>query len=139
VNSGVKKPLGLPFHEGARAIRERVEKLVRDEDELCASALAALSGEAADEKSVARLLGQRCLATRESITLIFRWMCQLDRRIGQIESHLSGLANRAADQEETMRMMCSLLKELDDPYGFGTSLDERVFGEAGRNPCDEQD
>ena len=139
MNSAAKKPAGLPFHQGPRAHSRRVRKLVREEAELASSVETALAGEHVDERSFARLLRARCSATRQGITLIFNWMSQLDRRISQLESHVSGLANRAANQEDTMRMMCSMLEELDDPYGFGQSLDERVLGEAAHGPADEQD
>ena len=76
---------------------------------------------------------------RAGITLIFHWMGQLDRRIGQIESRVSGLATRASDQQEALRMMCSVIQEIDDPYGFGQSLDERILGEAAHGPAEEQD
>ena len=29
-------------------------------------------------------------------------------------------------------MMCSVIQEIDDPYGFGLSLDERVLGDGAK-------
>ena len=57
---------------------------------------------------------------------IARWMMRLDRRMRQVESRLAALAGQAADQQEAIGMICTILRDLDDPYGFGLSLDERL-------------
>ena len=49
------------------------------------------------------------------------------------------MIKRASDHDEALRIVCALLKEIDDPYGFGESLDERIFGEAAHGPADEAD
>jgi hypothetical protein len=128
---------GLPVHEGSRGVRALLEKLAHQEAELAASIETALAGEHLDEKSIAQLLRARCSATREGLALIFRWMDQLDHRMKQLESRVSGLATRASDQQEALRMLCSVIQDLDDPYGFGLSLDERILGEAGHGPSDK--
>ena len=33
--------------------------------------------------------------------------------------------------------MCSVIQEIDDPYGFGLSLDERILGETAQGPSDD--
>jgi hypothetical protein len=50
-------------------------------------------------------------------------------------SRLNSLTNRAIEQENALRMMCEFLKDLDDPYGFGQSLDERVLGDGTSRTC----
>ncbi len=70
---------------------------------------------------------------------ILRWIDQLDRRVSQVESRLADLANQASDQGEAFRMMCSVIKNIEDPYGFGVSLDERILGDAGHATTDEQE
>jgi hypothetical protein len=92
-----------------------------------------------DENLHAQLLQARSLVPQQKLSSFFRWMDQLDRRMSQIESSLSDLANRSSTQDEAIRMMCSVLKEMDDPYGFGQGLDERIFGEAAKEPADERD
>ena len=57
---------------------------------------------------------------------IARWMMRLDRRISQVETRLAALAGQAANQQEAIAMICTILRDLDDPYGFGLSLDERL-------------
>jgi hypothetical protein len=139
MNSVPEEPAGPPLCAGPRALRAELEKLERQEAELASSLEAALAGEHLDEKSLVHLLQARCSATRDGITLIFHWLSQIDLRISRIESRVSGLATRASDQQETLRMMCSVIQEIDDPYGFGQSLDERILGEAAHGPADERD
>lgn len=57
---------------------------------------------------------------------IARWMMRLDRRMRQVETRLAALAGQAANQQEAIGMICTILRDLDDPYGFGLSLDERL-------------
>ena len=132
--SSAEKSTGLAQREGSRGFRDELERFARQEAELASTIETALAGDHLDEKSVAQLLRARCSATRDGLTLLFQWMDQLDRRIGQIDSRLSGLATRASDQQEALRMMCSVIQEIDDPYGFGLSLDERILGGAGAWP-----
>jgi hypothetical protein len=60
---------------------------------------------------------------------IERWMTQINRRLRRIESRLSALAGQAADHHEAIGMITTILRDLDDPYGFGASLDERLARE----------
>jgi hypothetical protein len=68
---------------------------------------------------------------------IARWMAQLDRRMRQVESRLATLAGQAADQQEAIGMIGTILRDLDDPYGFGSSLDERLAREGADRTEDE--
>ncbi len=137
MSSSAEKSTGLAERDGTRGLRDELERFARQEAELASSIEIALAGNHLDEKSVAQRLRARCSATRDGLTLLFEWMDQLDRRIRQIDSRLSGLATRASDQQEALRMMCSVIQEIDDPYGFGLSLDERILGETAQGPSDE--
>ncbi len=128
-----------PFRESMRAIREDLEKLARLEAELALSLQTALAAQRLNEEEFARLLQARCSATREGMMLIFRWLGHLERRVSHNESRVSDLITRVSDHDEALRMVCSLLKEIDDPYGFGLSLDERILGEAAERPADDWD
>jgi hypothetical protein len=139
MNNAPENLAGQALRERTRAIRQVVENLVSLEAEIALGLQAALAGAHLDEEAFARLVQARCAATRETIMLIFRSLGQLDRRISQIESRVSDLAMRAADQQNELRMICSVLKEIDDPYGFGLSLDERILGEAAQGPGDDQE
>ena len=57
---------------------------------------------------------------------IARWMMRVEQRMRRIEARLAALTSRAADQQESIGMICTILRDLDDPYGFGLSLDERL-------------
>jgi hypothetical protein len=92
-----------------------------------------------DENPLAQLLQARSPAAQQKLSHILRWMDQLDRRVSQVESSLRDLAGRSSEQDESIRMMCSVLKEIDDPYGCGQSLDERIFGDPARGPAEECD
>lgn len=60
------------------------------------------------------------------------WMARLDRRLRRVEAQLTALAGQAGEQGASIRMICTILRDLDDPYGFGPSLDERL----GLDPSD---
>jgi hypothetical protein len=139
MSSPAEKSTGVAQREGSRGLRDELERFARHEAELASSIDAVLAGDHLDEKSVAQLLRARCSATRDGLTLLFQWMDQLDRRIRQIDSRVSGLATRASDQQEALRMMCSVIQEIDDPYGFGLSLDERILGETAQGPSDDRE
>lgn len=68
---------------------------------------------------------------------IARWMARLDRRMRQVECRLAALAGQAADQQEAIGMICTILRDLDDPYGFGLGLDERLAREGSDRPEEE--
>jgi hypothetical protein len=137
VNSAAEVSTGSSVHAGPHALRAGLEQLAHQEAELASSIETALAGGQFDEKSIAQLLRARSSATREGITFIFQCIDQLERRIRQIETRVSDLATRASDQQEALRMMCTVIQELDDPYGFGLSLDERVLGESAQDSSDE--
>jgi hypothetical protein len=92
-----------------------------------------------DEKLLSQLLQAPSSVAQQKLAQIFRWLDQIDSRVNELESRLSDLANHASDQDEKLSMVCSVLKEIDDPYGFGRSLDERALGDAENGVIDEPD
>ena len=67
---------------------------------------------------------------------LYRRIEQLARRLGEQERRSAELADQADSHLEMIRMLCLAIKDLDDPYGMGASLDERIgLDEA----CVEQD
>ena len=138
MSSVTENSTGMAQREGSRGLRLELERFARQEAELASSIETALAGDHLDEKSVAQLLRAAEQPPRATgITFIFQCIDQLERRIRQIETRVSDLATRASDQQEALRMMCSVIQEIDDPYGFGLSLDERVLGEAAQGTSDE--
>jgi hypothetical protein len=101
-------------------------RAVPDEDCLTQSLETALENGYVDPKVVVPLLAARLSAIEYRLANVDRWMDRVKRRVAQMESRLTGLSERTSGQEEALRMMCLVLKDLDDPYGLGTSLDERI-------------
>jgi hypothetical protein len=92
-----------------------------------------------NEIMIAQLLQGPPAAADQKLSKILRWLDQIDSRVNELESRISELASRARDQDEKLNMMCSVLKEIDDPYGFGRTLDERILGDAETGSDDEPD
>ena len=126
----------LPSHESPCGVRADLEKLAVEESELTLGLETVLANGGLDEKSLAQFLQARSSAMQQRISLILGWMDQIDRRVNQMESRLSDLARHATDQDHTLSIMCSVLKEIDDPYGFGQSLDEQIFGDTTHEPTE---
>ena len=51
---------------------------------------------------------------------------QLALRLGDQERRSAKIASLVEGHEEALRLLCLALKEIDDPYGMGASLDERL-------------
>jgi septal ring factor EnvC (AmiA/AmiB activator) len=100
------------------------------DDGLARSLTEALGGGQVDPKQLVQFLAKRLAETERQLTQLGESLGRMNRRVSQVESRLKSLSNQAVDQEESLRMMCEVLKGLDDPYGFGQSLDERVIGDA---------
>jgi hypothetical protein len=95
MSNSAEKSTGLAGREGSCGLRAELETFARQEADLASRIETALAGDRLDEKSVAQLLRARSSATRDGLTLLFQRMDQLERRIGQIESRVSGLATCA--------------------------------------------
>jgi hypothetical protein len=89
-----------------------------------------------DLKELAGRLASRSEAMEQRQARISRWMLRLNRRLRRVESRLAVVAGRAADQQEAIRMICSILQDRDDPDGFGLSLDERLAYDEPDQPAD---
>ncbi len=77
-------------------------------------------------KDIVRLLACRLSATERRLARIDQWMDRIDRRMSRAESRVASQKDQSSKHEESIRMICTVLKDLDDPYGFGVSLDERL-------------
>jgi hypothetical protein len=92
-----------------------------------------------DIHELARRLVSRSEATKPGLARIARWMMRLDRRMRQVESRLGALTNQAADQQQAIGMICAILRDLDDPYGFGLSLDDRLACDGADRTAEEDE
>lgn len=71
------------------------------------------------------------------IGLIIRWLDVLTRRGTAQERRSMELSRRVNGLEESVRLLCEVLRQLDDPYGYGESLDARIAAESRQTPPDE--
>ncbi|MHB1556637.1 MAG: hypothetical protein ACYC61_04040 [Isosphaeraceae bacterium] len=108
-------------------------RLTEQGGSLTVSLTGAIENGTIDLRPVVQFLAARVWETERQLARLGRRMERIKRRVSELESELSRVADRSSQQEESIRMMCEVLKELDDPYGFGTSLDERLaYDEADR-------
>jgi hypothetical protein len=97
--------------------------------ELARSIEAMFAGEGRTRNHVAVLLAGRLSIADRRIALLARLATLMARRLLAVECRSERHANKISDHEEALRMVCEVLQELDDPYGFGKSLDERIAGD----------
>ena len=112
--------------------------LAQPEVELNSGLEAATHSGAVDLRPVVQFLASRLWDAEHQLARLGRRMEGMKRRVSELESQLSRMAGRSSEHEESIRMMCAVLKDLDDPYGFGMSLDERLaYDEADRTTEEE--
>ncbi len=102
------------------------DRLDRPEADRASELLAALQGGQMGAETAVRLLASRLMEAEGRLAQLGRSMDRMKRRLGDVESRLAGLENRSSEHGESLRMMCAILEDLDDPYGFGHSLDEQI-------------
>ncbi len=91
-----------------------------------------------DLRPVVQFLAARVWEAERQVARLARRLDGMKRRVSELESELSRVAGRSSAHADSIRMICTVLKELDDPYGFGTSLDERLaYDEADLTTEDE--
>lgn len=71
------------------------------------------------------------------LEMIVRWLDLLTRRTAAQERRSMELSRRINGIDESVRLVCEVLRQLDDPYGFGESLDARIAAESLPTPPDE--
>jgi hypothetical protein len=97
--------------------------------ELARGIEALLASEDHSGNHIAVLIAGRLSIADRRIALLARLAMLMARRLVAAESRSERLANEVSEHENALRMMCEVLQELDDPYGFGHSLDERIAGD----------
>jgi hypothetical protein len=102
-------------------------QLTRRDDSLARGVSAALGRGQVDPKDAVQFLENRLAEAERNLAELGRSMDRMNRRFSQMQSQLKCLSIQASDHEEALRMMCEVLRDLDDPYGFGQSLDERII------------
>jgi hypothetical protein len=64
--------------------------------------------------------------TRVLETPASRQIDEFELRVGDQERRSESMESLIRGHEKMLRMICIILKNLDDPYGMGTGLDERI-------------
>lgn len=92
-----------------------------------------------DAKELVALASQRLPIADRRLGLLARSVVRLARRVREVETHSRELASQVDSHEQSLRMICEILKQLDDPYGFGLSLDDRIADEDSDVSSSERD
>jgi hypothetical protein len=109
-----------------RAFGDRLDDLDRRVAELAQIAERAPRGGRRDDAAIGESVG-----AEERAEALSRRIDLLVRRLDRVTSRVDEIARQVAGHEDALKIVCLLLKQIDDPYGFGESLDERILG------CDE--
>lgn len=139
MNETGKKHRSSPAHDFPSRLRLDLDRVAVKESELTLSLEAVLADEHPDQQQIAQLLEARSSAAQQKFSLILKWMDQIDRRVSKVESRVADLARQTSDQGEAFHTLYSVLKEIEDPYGFGASLDEWILGDAGDEPTEDEE
>lgn len=116
----------------------RPQHLAGPEADLTLSLDNAIQNGTVDLRPVVQFLAARVWEAERQLGRLARRMDGMKRRVSELEFELSRVAGRSSAHADSIRMICTVLKELDDPYGFGTSLDERLaYDEADLTTEDE--
>lgn len=100
--------------------------------------LAAVESGHVDLKSAVCFLASHLSEAEGRLAHLDRSIIRMKRRASDVEFRLADLARESSRHEESLRMICTILKDLDDPYGFGVSLDERLAYEGPDWTPDEE-
>jgi hypothetical protein len=115
-----------------------LKELARREAELTEGLEAILARETpAGDGSIGRIVARRLSITDRRLELLACWMVLIDTRVGRVESRLRDLKGDVSSHEEALKLLCEVVKQMDDPYGFGLSLDERIAGEASMDELED--
>jgi hypothetical protein len=107
------------------ALRALIASLREEEEEL-SRALGDGCGVASAPVVPPRGLTVMLEAQARTISVLVRWVELLSEWVVQAERSRAELNKKVDDHEDALRMLCRAVKELDDPYGFGESLDEQI-------------
>ncbi len=126
MNETGEKDCEANLREGPAGMEIKHDQLTSGDDGLVRGFAAPLGRGQVDPKDFTSALTNRLGETEHQLGQLVRSIDRMNRRLGRMELRLTSLTSQASDQEEALRMMCEVLRDLDDPYGFGESLDERL-------------
>jgi hypothetical protein len=119
--------------------RARLVDLARRNARLTRALERVLDRDQLNAREFATLLARRQSVADERLALLECWVIRLAHRLAGIESCATGLDQKLDEHETSLHLICDILKELDDPYGFGLSLDEQIAEEGSGWASDDLD
>lgn len=96
-------------------IADRLERIAADES--------------VDAREIVRLAAVSLASVARRIAAIERRTTLISGRIGGWEARLEESEDRIGDHQRSLKLICELLKQMDDPYGYGRETDERIARE----------
>ena len=131
------KEHGVRNLDGPRRFHALLDDLARREGELERAVHDVLDDDQRETRELLRLQSARSSVAGRRLALLTRWVSLLDQRLSDTRTRSEWLAGQVSKHDESLRMVCHILKEIDDPYGFGLSLDERIAGEGADLASDQ--
>ncbi len=117
-----------PIARRAEALRSRLAELAREEAQVARQVMAPRSPTLESESHAALLSQLAGVAAKKSLLLIHLvdWIESQWKLASQTSTeHADKLELQAA----SIRNICLILKNLDDPYGFGAAVDDGIASE----------
>jgi hypothetical protein len=87
------------------------------------------AAESVDAREIARLTAISLASVARRIAAIERRTTLISGRIGGWEARLEESEEHIGEHQKSLRLICELLKRMDDPYGFGRETDDRIASE----------
>lgn len=124
------RPADMPPNDRPPAAPPSPLDLSRLDDRQAARAIAALVDQAPHDPAIlaSALRAQLDLADRRH-RLVMGTLAQIASLCGQLQSAAERQNRRLHLIESSLRDVCQLIREIDDPYGLGLSLDEQIAPE----------
>jgi hypothetical protein len=102
-----------PRHEPSAA-DDQSDHLTQCERNISRRLVLACSGSTVDLKEIARFLALQSRAVERRLALCSQMTEQANRRADQAELRLAALSRRVSEQDEALKTMCQILKDLDE-------------------------
>jgi hypothetical protein len=122
----------------ARGPAEKTSQSICHEYALARALERDLEAGSVDLRQAVRWLARSSTAAVRRVARLERFKQGLIERDCQAAARLEEIAARVAELERAINVICTLLKEIDDPYGLGQSLDERLALDGADHSAEEE-
>jgi hypothetical protein len=113
----------------ARTWRRELDDLERQDAELARTCQLLSSRDGQGWGELFALMTSRSMIANRRIALLTQWMNCVTTSVMELERGSHRAESQSERQEKLLQLLCEAWNELDDPYGFGVSLDERIAGD----------